>query len=150
MKLEKSQYLWIYTFVPRKTKKSDKPKSADVYITERLKIQIEECNWFSASLPFAYRVVAKSGETDYLSQAVYERMKNIGERCGIADCRPHRLRDTFAVRSLLKGIALEDVSKLLCHSSVAVTEKYYAPWVPSRKLRLERLLFEALVNPKSD
>jgi integrase len=44
---------------------------------------------------------------------------------------------------------LEDVSKLLGHSSIAVTEKYYAPWVASRKLRLERLLSDTLANTKS-
>ena len=73
-------------------------------------------------------------------------MKTLGARCGIADCRPHRLRDTFADRKLLAGFQLEDVSRLLGHSSVKVTEAYYAKWVPSRKLRLERLLAESLVN----
>jgi integrase len=57
-----------------------------------------------------------------------------------------RLRDTFAVRKLLAGFQLEDVSRLLGHSSVKVTETYYAKWVPRRKLRLERLLAEPLVN----
>lgn len=77
-------------------------------------------------------------------------MRRIGAHCDpkITDCRPHRLRDTFAVRALLKGIPLEDVSKLLGHQSVAVTEKYYAPWIASRKRRLERLLFETLVEAK--
>src|SRR5712671_7712410 len=77
---------------------------------------------------------------------VYERMQTLGARCGVSDCRPHRLRDTFAVRKLLAGFQLEDVSRLLGHSSVKVTETYYAKWVPSRKLRLERLLAESLVN----
>src|SRR5450432_824043 len=67
---------------------------------------------------------------------------------GFSDCRPHRLRDTFAVRRLLAGFQLEDVSRLLGHSSVKVTEAYYAKWVPSRKLRLERHLAESLVNTK--
>ena len=145
--LSKSQFMWTYTFTPRKRKKTVKPKPVDVFLTERLKTEIETCKWFSDSLPFAYRAPAKTDETDYLAQAVYERMKNIGERCGIADCRPHRLRDTAAVAWLLKGMAMEDVSKLLGHASIAVTEKYYAAWVPSRKLRLEKLLFESLKQP---
>ena len=102
----------------------------------------------SDALPFAYRAVADGDETDYLAQAVYERLRAVGKACDVDDCRPHRLRDTFAVRLLVKGVPLEDVSKLLGHASIAVTEKYYAPWVASRKLRLERLLSETLVNAK--
>ena len=144
----KSKYLWIYSFHPRKAKKNDAPKLIDVYLTAKLKKKIDECTWLSPDLPFAYRAVSGSEETDYLGQAVYERLQAVGRACGVDDCRPHRLRDTFAVRLLTKGVPLEDVSKLLGHASIAVTEKYYAPWVASRKLRLERLLSETLVNTK--
>jgi integrase len=50
----------------------------------------------------------------------------------------HMLRDTFAVQSLLAGELLEDVSKMLGHESVAITEKYYMPWVPILQARLEK------------
>lgn len=140
----KSKYLWVYSFQPRKAKKNDAPKLLDVYLTAKLKKRIDECEWLSPVLPFAYRAVSGSEETDYLGQAVYERLQAVGKACNVDDCRPHRLRDTFAVRLLTKGVPLEDVSKLLGHASVAVTEKYYAPWVASRKLRLERLLSETL------
>jgi integrase len=73
-------------------------------------------------------------------------MQTIGKRCGVDDCRPHRLRDTFAVRALLHGMSLEDVSRLLGHSSVKVTELYYAKWVAARKVRLERLVAQSLVD----
>jgi len=144
----KSKLLWVYSFHPRKAKKNEAPKMLDVYLTAKLKKKIDDCEWLSDDLPFAYRAVADAEETDYLGQAVYERLQAVGKACGVDDCRPHRLRDTFAVRLLTKGVPLEDVSKLLGHASVAVTEKYYAPWVASRKLRLERLLSEALVNAK--
>lgn len=49
----------------------------------------------------------------------------------------HMFRDTFAVSLLEKGVPLEDVSILLGHSSVKITEKHYAPWVRSRQIRLE-------------
>lgn len=39
------------------------------------------------------------------------------------------LRDTFAVERLLAGMPLEEVSRLLGHSSVLITRKHYAPWV---------------------
>ena len=144
-KCARSTHLWVYPFFPQKRKKTHQPVSAEIYLTDRLKTAIDQCEWMSESLPFAYLPLAK---TAYMAHKVWENMQRIGLQCEppIADCRPHRLRDTFAVRALLKGILLEDVSKLLCHQSVAVTEKYYAAWIPSRKLRLERLLFESLVR----
>jgi integrase/recombinase XerD len=48
----------------------------------------------------------------------------------------HMLRDTFAVEYLLAGMSLEEVSRLLGHSSVLITQKHYAPWVLQRQQRL--------------
>jgi site-specific recombinase XerD len=47
------------------------------------------------------------------------------------------LRDTFAVEMLLTGVPLEDVSRMLTHSSIRTTEKHYAPWVKARQRQLE-------------
>ncbi len=52
----------------------------------------------------------------------------------------HRLRDTFAVDLLQKGVPLEEVSKLLGHESVKTTEKHYAKWVKGRQDRLDKLV----------
>lgn len=49
----------------------------------------------------------------------------------------HRFRDTFAVALLLSGVELPDVSILLGHSSIRITERSYAPWVATRQTRLE-------------
>ncbi len=38
------------------------------------------------------------------------------------------------------GIPLEEVSRLLGHSSIRTTEKHYARWVKSRQDRLDALL----------
>ncbi len=51
-------------------------------------------------------------------------------------CHPHMLRDTFAVEMLLAGLPLEQVSILLGHKSVKITEKHYAPWVKARQEQL--------------
>jgi len=48
-------------------------------------------------------------------------------------CHPHMFRDTFAVEMLLAGVPLEQVSILLGHKSVKITEKHYAPWVKARQ-----------------
>lgn len=52
----------------------------------------------------------------------------------------HRLRDTFAVDVLTKGVPLEDVSKLLGHNSIKTTERSYAKWVKARQDRLDALV----------
>jgi site-specific recombinase XerD len=49
----------------------------------------------------------------------------------------HMLRDTFAVEMLLADVPLEDVSRMLSHTSVRVTERHYAPWVKRRRDQLE-------------
>jgi integrase/recombinase XerD len=49
----------------------------------------------------------------------------------------HMFRDTFAVELLLAGVPLDQVSVLLGHSSVKITEKSYAPWVKARQEQLE-------------
>jgi integrase/recombinase XerD len=52
----------------------------------------------------------------------------------------HRLRDTFAVELLQKGVPLEEVSKLLGHESIKTTEKHYAKWMKGRQDRLDSLV----------
>ena len=56
----------------------------------------------------------------------------------------HQLRDTFAVSHLLAGTSMQDLSRMLGHKSVRVTEKHYAPWVPERQAQLEDKMTEAL------
>ena len=143
----RSEHLWVYSFQPTKQKKSSTPRTAEVFLAERLKTAIDRTAWFSHSHPFAYRAFGGATPQEH---DVYERMQTIGVRCGVADCRPHRLRDTFAVRMLLRGMSLENVSRLLGHSGVAITEKYYAPWIPARQRRLEGLVREALVDAAGD
>lgn len=55
----------------------------------------------------------------------------------------HRFRDTFAVELLLQGVDLVDVSILLGHASVKVTERHYSAWVATRQRRLEEAVARA-------
>jgi len=50
---------------------------------------------------------------------------------------------TFAVDLLLAGVPLEQVSILLGHGSIRVTEKHYAPWIRDRQAQLESSLERA-------
>jgi integrase len=144
----KSKQLWMYSFEPQKQHKRHHARTAEVFLTDRLKRDIDHAGWHSEHYPFAYRPFDSSNNT--LENNVYRLMQTIGERCGVPDCRPHRLRDTYAVRMLLRGVPVDEVSRLLCHSSVTITEKYYAPWCPARRLRLEGLVAEALMQPNGN
>lgn len=145
----KSQQLFKYVYQPQKTRKAAAKKLATVYLTESLYTAILNCKWMSYNRPFAYLPIKGANDkTTYMANEVYERMKAIGQKCKdangnpvlIEDCRPHRFRDTYAVRLLEKGMSLDAVSKLLNHNSVVVTEKHYAKWVQSRLNLLETQL----------
>lgn len=56
----------------------------------------------------------------------------------------HMLRDTFAVENLLAGVLLEDVSRMLTHKSIKVTEDYYGHWVPDRLAQLKQKSIDAM------
>ena len=47
-------------------------------------------------------------------------------------------RDTFAVEMLLAGVPIDQVSILLGHASVKITEKHYSPWVKARQIQLQQ------------
>jgi integrase len=83
------------------------------------------------------------GEPAYYASNRGADIKDAFARAGIVDvCRmkSHRLRDSFAVGLLQRGVPLEEVSKLLGHTSVVTTEKFYAPWVKARQDRLDALV----------
>ena len=54
--------------------------------------------------------------------------------------RSHRLRDTFAVGLLSKGVPMEEVSRMLGHGSIKTTERHYARWNKGRQDRLSALV----------
>jgi integrase/recombinase XerD len=69
-------------------------------------------------------------------------MRPVFEAAGLATGHmlSHRLRDTFAVDLLEKGVPLEEVSKLLGHTSIKTTEKHYSKWMKGRQDRLDSLV----------
>ena len=62
--------------------------------------------------------------------SVYQRsFKRLYEIAKVENGHAHRWRDTFAVELLLAGATIEQVSGLLGHQSIKVTERHYSPWV---------------------
>lgn len=71
--------------------------------------------------------------------ALYAVTQAWGNAAKVENCRPHRFRDTIAVRLLLKGGTMYDVAKML-GITTAVAEKHYTPFVPELRSRLRGLL----------
>lgn len=64
-------------------------------------------------------------------------MKKVFVLAGIPAGHSHRLRDTFSVDLLSKGVPIQTVSILRGHTSVKTTEKHYSPWVKASQDALE-------------
>ncbi len=80
-------------------------------------------------------------------QRAYRRLFKVANLCkpdGTPKrCHCHMFRDTFAVEMLLAGVPIDQVSILLGHASVRVTEKHYSPWVRARQDQLEKSVQDA-------
>ncbi len=61
-------------------------------------------------------------------------------------CHPHMFRHTFSIEMLLKGVPIEDVARLLGHSSIRTTERYYSSFVKARADRLEEAVMATWVT----
>jgi integrase/recombinase XerD len=75
-------------------------------------------------------------------QRAFKRLYEIAE---VENGHAHRWRDTFAVELLLSGMSLEQVSILLGHQSVRVTERHYSPWVKVRHVKITYGQFNASI-----
>jgi len=75
-----------------------------------------------------------------------KKLRKLFGLAGVAGAHSHRFRDTFAVEQLNAGTEMAEVSIMLGHSSVRITEKHYAPWVKSRQQKLEAAVSRAWAN----
>ena len=139
--------------LPRTALSHDKKKSVHRVVTSRQKTGTH----VSVPLPAdvaeeVVGVMTLNGHPDYIfwnrqegkpksAVDVWERaFKRAFVAAGMPSGHSHQLRDTFAVSLLEKGVPLEEVSKLLGHTSIKTTEKSYAPWVTARQDRLDSLV----------
>jgi integrase len=70
-------------------------------------------------------------------------LRKLFEIANVQGGHAHRFRDTFAVELLLAVVPIDQVSILLGHSSVKITEKSYARWVKARQEQLEAAVMKA-------
>ena len=101
-----------------------------VPITNELSAQILAWRAFAATLgahgPDAPFLVTRNG-TRLTPQQVETTVERVARRAGLSrKVTPHTLRRTFGSDLLNKGVRLEVISRLLGHSSTAVTERCYA------------------------
>lgn len=57
---------------------------------------------------------------------INERFRRVADAAGFPELTPHGLRHTFASDLLDKGVPIEIISKMLNHSSIEITLKFYA------------------------
>lgn len=115
-------------------------------IPDDVAAEVERAPRVSDDFTFLDREFAKRKTDDARKEFLKDAANNyafgylgrVGRLAGVTNVRPHRFRDTFAVRLLESGTPLEEVSALLGHTSIKTTEKHYAPWVRSRQVSLIR------------
>ena len=103
-----------------------------VPLPKNVVLALEECDEGDEYFFFRQIGKPKSAITEW-----QQRLKLVYNMAGVADGHSHRLRDTFSVDLLQKGVSLETVSQLLGHTSIKTTQKHYAPWVKTRQEALE-------------
>jgi integrase len=75
-----------------------------------------------------------------------KRLADVFKKAKIKNGHSHRFRDTFAVSLLQAGVSLEDVSTLLGHKSLRITQKHYSPWVKTRQDALDKAIAVAIAH----
>lgn len=68
------------------------------------------------------KCVEENGHTD--PGSIEGTVRKLGKRAGVENCHPHRFRRTCATFALRRGMPIEQVSKMLGHSSIATTQIY--------------------------
>jgi integrase len=92
----------------------------------------------NAEQPFRFTGIAEDR-----SRGIWrERFQKLCEKAGITEIEteigtrvrphPHMLRDTCAISALLRGVRLENVSKMLGHATTQMTQRSYLTWCKER------------------
>ena len=91
-------------------------------LVRRMRLRDEVCP--ESPWVFFHLTSAFNAEVGDKVKSVRKAFSTACKRAGIADFHIHDLRHTFASWLVMNGIALFEVSKLLRHSSIQMTERY--------------------------
>jgi integrase/recombinase XerD len=79
---------------------------------------------------------------------IWERtFQSLFKRAGVPG-HSHQFRHTFAAGLLKRGVSIGNLSTLLGHRSLKITEKHYSPWVAGRQQHLEDEVRRTWVSPE--
>jgi len=78
-------------------------------------------------------------------RTLYKNCARVSKRAGIPIAGPHSYRHCFATTLLLRGVPISHVSKLLGHSSIAITEKAYIHFMPDYLNGITDVLAEGVI-----
>lgn len=94
--------------------------------------------WLEHRPPVGHNYVFVSQRGGPLSVwGLYQMLQRCAKRAGVRGrFNPHAFRHAFARTLLKNGASLDTVSKLMGHSSVMVTSRFYARWAPSELAEL--------------
>jgi integrase len=99
--------------------------------------------WTGAGLP---KTVVSNWQRSYGKLFKLAGLKEPDGTGAMKRCHPHMFRDTFAVESLLSGMRIEEVSTILGHSSIKITERHYMPWVRARQASLNQSVMDSWIK----
>jgi integrase/recombinase XerD len=137
----------LMTLTTKKNHKLIKDRPLPVAVTEALAAIPRQQEHVRPGYYFWYPNIQLENLTNTWAKRIRENLNpllSLDEESQPMAFHSHMLRDTFAVELLLKGVGIEEVSKLLTHHSIQMTEKYYSPWVKKRREKLHDTMVEAM------
>jgi site-specific recombinase XerD len=94
-----------------------------VYLTPRLVAALRDYLQRRSALQEEDHVFLLRGRSPS-ERTLQRRLAEYGQKAGIIDVTPHRLRHTFATRLLNRGMPIHSLKKLLGHQHLATTQIY--------------------------
>lgn len=99
-------------------------KERDLYIGQKTRTSLRKyITRYRGKSDTDYVFLGRAGEP-LTVRGLEEMVKRLGEKANVADCFPHRFRHTFSHEFRRAGNDIHELSVILGHTSVKVTENY--------------------------